>query len=82
MDHLSLDRGLTLVVHDWGGMIGMAMAVKHRRAKLADLVKEAVETDISSDLKEAMNGWLGGMDDAEKSKIGSIVQMGCDVTGV
>ena len=45
----------------------MAMAVKHRRAKLAGLVKEAVETDISSALKEAMSGWLGGMDDAEKS---------------
>ncbi len=47
---------------------GMAMAVKHRRAKLVDLVRKAVETDISSDLKEAMSGWLGGMDDAEKSK--------------
>jgi pyruvate-ferredoxin/flavodoxin oxidoreductase len=47
---------------------GMAMAIKHRRAKLAGLVKEAVDTAISGDLKEAMSGWLGTMDDAEKSK--------------
>ncbi|MEE9383393.1 MAG: alpha/beta fold hydrolase [Nannocystaceae bacterium] len=28
VDHLGLER-LTLVVHDWGGMIGMAWAVRH-----------------------------------------------------
>jgi pyruvate-ferredoxin/flavodoxin oxidoreductase len=47
---------------------GMAMAIKHRRAMLADLVKEAMVTDISPNLKEAMSGWLGGMDDTEKSR--------------
>jgi pyruvate-ferredoxin/flavodoxin oxidoreductase len=47
---------------------GMAMAIKHRRAKLAGLVKEALDTDISGNLKEAMSGWLGAMDDAENSK--------------
>lgn len=29
LDHLEVDRGITLVVHDWGGMIGMAYAVRH-----------------------------------------------------
>ncbi len=29
LDHLQLDHDLTLVVHDWGGMIGMAYAVRH-----------------------------------------------------
>jgi haloalkane dehalogenase len=29
IDHLGIDRKLTLVVHDWGGMIGMAYASKH-----------------------------------------------------
>jgi len=27
--HLKIDRPLTLVVHDWGGMIGMAFATRH-----------------------------------------------------
>lgn len=29
MDHLHPDRKLTLVVHDWGGMIGLLYALKH-----------------------------------------------------
>ncbi|HWL92671.1 MAG TPA: alpha/beta fold hydrolase, partial [Phycisphaerae bacterium] len=28
LDHLMLDRGITLVVHDWGGMIGMGAALR------------------------------------------------------
>lgn len=28
IDHLKLNTGLTLVLHDWGGMIGMAYAVR------------------------------------------------------
>jgi haloalkane dehalogenase len=29
LDHLGINAGITLVLHDWGGMIGMAFAVKH-----------------------------------------------------
>ena len=29
LDHLGLDRDLTLVLHDWGGIIGMAFAARH-----------------------------------------------------
>jgi pimeloyl-ACP methyl ester carboxylesterase len=29
LDHLGVDRNITLVLHDWGGMIGMALAVRH-----------------------------------------------------
>jgi haloalkane dehalogenase len=29
LDHLRLTSGLTLVLHDWGGMIGMAFAHRH-----------------------------------------------------
>jgi len=29
MAHVALNQPLTLIVHDWGGMIGMAWAVKH-----------------------------------------------------
>jgi haloalkane dehalogenase len=36
LDHLGLDRELTLVLHDWGGMIGMTYAARHpeRMARL------------------------------------------------
>jgi pimeloyl-ACP methyl ester carboxylesterase len=29
LDHLNLREGLTLILHDWGGMIGMAYASRH-----------------------------------------------------
>jgi len=29
LGHLGLTRGITLVVHDWGGMIGLAYAARH-----------------------------------------------------
>ena len=29
LDHLGLDRDITLILHDWGGMIGMAYAARH-----------------------------------------------------
>ncbi|MCA9610600.1 MAG: alpha/beta fold hydrolase [Myxococcales bacterium] len=29
LDHLELDEPVTLIVHDWGGMIGMAWAARH-----------------------------------------------------
>lgn len=29
LDHLGLDRGLTLVLHDWGGIIGTTFATRH-----------------------------------------------------
>jgi cis-3-alkyl-4-acyloxetan-2-one decarboxylase len=29
LDHLGVDREITLVLHDWGGMIGMAYAARH-----------------------------------------------------
>ena len=37
LDHLQLKEKLTLVVHDWGGVIGLAAAVKHP-ARIARLV--------------------------------------------
>jgi haloalkane dehalogenase len=29
LDHLNIDRTITLVVHDWGGMIGLTYAARH-----------------------------------------------------
>lgn len=37
LDHLELPQKITLVVHDWGGMIGMGYAVRHPE-KIARLV--------------------------------------------
>ena len=31
LDHLEVDDNITLVLHDWGGMIGMALAVRRPR---------------------------------------------------
>ncbi len=37
LDHLGVDRGITLVLHDWGGMIGMAYAARHPK-RIARLI--------------------------------------------
>ncbi|MBW2015520.1 MAG: pyruvate:ferredoxin (flavodoxin) oxidoreductase [Deltaproteobacteria bacterium] len=47
---------------------GMELGVSQRREKLADLVREALETDVSKELKDAFQGWLDHFDDGEQSK--------------
>ncbi len=47
---------------------GIAVATRQRRKKLADLMTEAIQTDIPAEIKEAMNGWLAGMYDPEESR--------------
>ncbi|MBG3876521.1 pyruvate:ferredoxin (flavodoxin) oxidoreductase [Desulfovibrio oxamicus] len=47
---------------------GMAMAYNQRRAKLADVVAEALTLDLEADLKAALQGWLDNKDDAEGSR--------------
>ncbi len=47
---------------------GMELGVTQRRDKLADLLREALKTDISKDIQEAFQGWLDNMNDGEKSK--------------
>jgi pyruvate-ferredoxin/flavodoxin oxidoreductase len=48
--------------------LGMALAVMQRRNKLADLVREALQGEISAELKEAFQLWLDHMQDGEKSR--------------
>lgn len=47
---------------------GMDLAISQRREKLADLIKQALESDISAGLKETFNEWLEGKDDAVSSR--------------
>ncbi|MHB1407339.1 MAG: pyruvate:ferredoxin (flavodoxin) oxidoreductase, partial [Desulfitobacteriaceae bacterium] len=48
--------------------LGMYLGAKQNREKLADLVKEGIETSLSDGLREDFREWLIGMDDAAASK--------------
>src|SRR5262249_20098467 len=66
LDRLGLDRGLTLVMHDWGGMIGMTYAARHpeRIARLGVCNTAAFPMPSEKSLPWAIgiarNGSLGG----------------------
>jgi pyruvate-ferredoxin/flavodoxin oxidoreductase len=47
---------------------GIALSYVQRRNKLAEVVKAAIETDVSPALKDALSAWLEGRNDAETSK--------------
>lgn len=47
---------------------GMFLGVRQQREKLALLMNEALEMEISGELEEAFQEWIKGMDDAEASK--------------
>ncbi len=47
---------------------GMFLATMQRRKKLADLMHEALNTNIPKKVKNALQGWLDNMKDAEGSK--------------
>lgn len=48
--------------------LGIELGVNQRRDKLAALVREALETDVSQELKNAFEVWLDNMKDGVKSK--------------
>ncbi|SET50014.1 pyruvate-ferredoxin/flavodoxin oxidoreductase [Natronincola peptidivorans] len=47
---------------------GMYLAAKQIRERLADLMVQALNTDIDADCKNAFKEWLEAIDDGEKSK--------------
>ncbi len=47
---------------------GMMLATNTRRKTLAAKMQEALETDVSSDVKSVLEGWISGKDDADESK--------------
>jgi cis-3-alkyl-4-acyloxetan-2-one decarboxylase len=67
LDHLGLVRELTLVLHDWGGMIGMAFAARHpeRIARLVVCNTAAFHKPASKRMPPALslcrNPFLGSL---------------------
>ena len=47
---------------------GMAVAIRHIREALELNMKELLEKDISAELKDAINSWILGKEDADESK--------------
>ncbi|MBA4366580.1 MAG: pyruvate:ferredoxin (flavodoxin) oxidoreductase [Desulfobacterium sp.] len=47
---------------------GMFLGILQQRSRLADLIRQAITTDIPQDMKDAMNGWLANMKDPELSR--------------
>ena len=50
---------------------GMVLGVGQMRERITRLMKEALEGDLSADIKQAFKEWLEGMDDAKKSRAAS-----------
>jgi len=48
---------------------GMQLAILQRREKLAELVKAALETGVSAELKSAFGEWLESITDGPKSRV-------------
>jgi len=65
LDHLQITENITLVLHDWGGMIGMAYASRHpeRISRLVLLNTAAFPLPITKPfplgLRICRNTWLG-----------------------
>ena len=47
---------------------GMLLGHKQQRENIKQLITQALDTDISQDIKDAMQGWMTHMNDAEASK--------------
>jgi pyruvate-ferredoxin/flavodoxin oxidoreductase len=48
---------------------GMWIGVSQMRKRIVELAKECIEGNVSSELASALNEWIEGMGDAEKSKV-------------
>ena len=48
---------------------GMMLAFNNRRKILASKVKQALESDINTEIKENLEGWLNGMNNAAQSQL-------------
>ncbi len=51
--------------------LGMSVAVKQMRDRLADLMTELAGLDVADEYKEIFKAWVNGKEDAEASKVAS-----------
>jgi haloalkane dehalogenase len=59
LDHLGLRENLTLVLHDWGGMIGMAFAARHPERVKRIVASNTGAFRLPSAKKLPRSLWLG-----------------------
>ncbi len=71
LDHLGLDRDLTLVLHDWGGMIGMAYAARH-----PERIARLVVSNTAAFHKPASKPLPGALAICRDSRLGAFVVRG------
>ncbi len=56
--HLSLSRDITLIVHDWGGMIGMTYATRNREAVQRFVVMNTAAFHLPGHIRFPLPLWL------------------------
>ncbi len=59
LDHLGIRENVTLVVHDWGGMIGMAWAAKHVPAIKRLVILNTAAFQMPKAKRFPLRLWLG-----------------------
>jgi len=59
LDHLGVRENVTLVVHDWGGMIGMAWAARHVVAVKRLIILNTAAFQLPKSKRLPLGLWLG-----------------------
>jgi len=58
LDHLALEQAVTLIVHDWGGMIGCAWATAHTDSVARMVILNTAAFPIPADKRLPLALWL------------------------
>ncbi len=69
--HLDIDRPLTLVVHDWGGMIGFGWATAHDPAVSRTVILNTAAFPMPSEKRFPLALWLAG-----RTRLGALLVRG------
>jgi cis-3-alkyl-4-acyloxetan-2-one decarboxylase len=73
LDHLGLDRELTLVLHDWGGMIGMVFAARH-----PERIARLIVTNTAAFHKPAAKPLPRALAICRSGPLGALLVQGCN----